>query len=278
MEIDPQTITAERDRTLHRMVEYFLEREGTRALFVSGSIAAGTADAYSDIDFRVVVEPERHEQFLAERATAPANWGDLLFNQSSPGSIHSVSHFRPFVKVDTFYYRPDHLQPSPWYTLPLRILYDPEQLVRRVIEASQELRFATSGGEVEASIDFGLAALHETFRRVNRGELVYAAKNLDELRLAIISAEETLREQPRCGFSHFETRAEPELVKTIHSSFCALEREAVRRTLLQLAGVYRAQVVCLHQRFPLARDLRNDVDSIDIVLGFLHPAGRTERS
>lgn len=64
MQIHPEAIIAERDRTLNRMVEYFLGREGTKALFVSGSVAAEESDAYSDIDFGIAAA---HEVFRRAR-------------------------------------------------------------------------------------------------------------------------------------------------------------------------------------------------------------------
>ena len=263
---DNEKIVAERDRIVDRMVAYFLAREGAKALFLSGSLAAGTADTWSDIDFRVVVEPERYERFLEERSTAPAGWGDLLFNQVPPGSTHSVSHFRPFIKVDTFYYSPIHLQASPWYTLPIRVLFDPERLVECVIEKSRGLAFVPTAQEVDESVTHGLAAAHEVFRRLSRGEPAYAGRILDELRQAMIDAEDYLQQRPAYGFSHLETRADETFVATLYQSYCPLEREPIQRSLAGLAEVYRLQVLNLHRTFRLARNLEHDLDSIDIVL------------
>jgi nucleotidyltransferase-like protein len=276
-ERDPSGIGAERDRTLARMVQYFLDQKGTKALFLSGSVAAGQTDEYSDIDFRVVVDPPFYEEFLARRMTAPAPWGDLLFNQCRPGTNHSVSHFRPFFKVDTFYYRPHELLPSPWYTLPTRVLFDPGQIIQRIIQESRGLRFVPTIEQVEHSINFGLAAAHEVLRRVSRGELAYAHSILDELRRALVDADDYLHERPWYGFSHLETRAEASFVATIHGSYCSLDKEAICESLARLAEVYREQVVALHRRFGLERDLGNDVDSLDIIwninTGSLRPPG-----
>lgn len=268
MENSSVAIVAARDQTLNRMVEYFMGQLGTTALFLSGSLAAETADACSDIDFRVVVAPEHYDSFLSKQGDAAAIWGDLLFTHIHPSSIHSVSHFRPFLKVDTFYYRADQLLPSPWYMLPTKVLFDPEHLVQRVIEASRNLAFIPSVSEVEQSISLGLAAAHEAVRRVSRGELAYAHAILDELRRVMVDADDYLNGRPWCGFSHFETRAPPGFVAIIHSSYCPLEAHAIAQSLLLLAEHYRSQVLRLHQKFPLTRALRDDLDAIGISLRF----------
>jgi predicted nucleotidyltransferase len=268
MQVDPLETSAARDRTLDRMVEYFVRREGTVALFLSGSLAAGTADAHSDIDFRAVVSRERHERFLLERESAPAAWGDVLFTQVPPESIHSVSHFRPFFKVDVFYYRPDLLVPSPWHTLPTRVLYDPESLVQRVLDASRGLPFVPPAAEVERCIGFGLSAEHEAYRRAFRGELAYAAAILDELRQAIAVADDYLGGRPWQGLSHFETRADPALVAAIHQSYGPLEQADLYRGLLGLTELFRAQMLRLHRQFSLTRGLQQDLDAIEIIAAY----------
>lgn len=49
-------------------------------LFVAGSLAAGTADAHSDIDLRVVVEPGAWPRFCADRLSRPTR-GELIYAQ-----------------------------------------------------------------------------------------------------------------------------------------------------------------------------------------------------
>jgi predicted nucleotidyltransferase len=269
MVITAAEIIAVREQTLDRMLVYFRDREGVKALFVSGSLAAGTSDAWSDIDFRVVVAPEHYEAFLAERNMAPAAWGELLFNQVRPGSIHSVSHFRPFFKVDTFYYRPEYLIPSPWFTLPTRVLYDPDGLVQRVIRQSQGLEFAASAERVELSIRLGLAAAHEVLRRASRGELAYAEVILDELRQAVIDADDYLNGRPWYGFSHFESRADPSVVAAVHGSYCPLEQEVILTSLARLSELFGRQIVQLHQQFSLSRAAGEDEAALEAVVRLL---------
>lgn len=46
----------------------------------------------------------------------------------------------------------EHLQPSPWYSLPIQVIYDPEELVKNLIEASKDLSFVPDVDEVDRLI------------------------------------------------------------------------------------------------------------------------------
>ena len=114
-----------RDRLLSFAQQQFTSNPDVVGLFLAGSLAVGTSDAYSDIDLRVVVKPDRHAWFVDHRREITVSWPDFLFNEWRPGTIHCVSHFRSFVKIDIFYFSEAGLEPSPWYTLPIKILFDP---------------------------------------------------------------------------------------------------------------------------------------------------------
>ncbi len=53
-----QEITQERDQLLKRTTAYFTQRPDVVGIALLGSLAAGSADAYSDIDMYVVATPE----------------------------------------------------------------------------------------------------------------------------------------------------------------------------------------------------------------------------
>jgi hypothetical protein len=109
---------------------------------LAGSIPAGSADAYSDIDLRIIAMPDAQARLLAGRLEWPAHWGDLLFNEWLDGTHHCISHFRPFLKVDVFYWTPDIFKPSPWFKLPAKVFLDRIWLVQAVLDKSQSLTFA----------------------------------------------------------------------------------------------------------------------------------------
>jgi hypothetical protein len=264
---NPEELHAARTQLLHNVVKYFRGQEGVKALFIAGSLAADTADEFSDIDFRVVVAPEVHQQFVANRLAAPQNWGEWLFNEWSEDSIFCVSHFKPFIKIDVFYLCPAHLQPSPWLTLPIQILDDPEDLLQSVITASQGLKFIPEPLAVNRLISKGIACAHETYRRAMRAEFLYAQSLLNDLRYCMVQADDYLLGHPphSCGFPGFEQRGSREIVEAFSSSYGILDQQSILKGLRILLREYQKQIVQLHNRFNLERSLTSDLGAISLI-------------
>ena len=84
MKFSSEELNAARQNLFNEVVEYFFSKEGVEALYIQGSVAAGSADEFSDIDFRVVIQPKFYEQYISERFSAPQNWGEWLFKTVFP--------------------------------------------------------------------------------------------------------------------------------------------------------------------------------------------------
>ena len=166
----------------------------------------GSADEWSDLDFRVVVKPKFYQQYLSERFTAPQQWGEWLYNEWAGRSWVCVSHFKPFCKVDMLYFQPEQLEPSPWFALPTKIIYDSKGLVRQVVRDSQNIKpIAIDTEEISRLMSKGLAYAEEIYRRVMRGELFYAQSQLDSLRCVLIQLDDYLHlKQNRLGYSRIQ--------------------------------------------------------------------------
>lgn len=256
-----------RDGLLATAVGWFKRNVSVLGIFLGGSVAAESADAYSDIDLRIVVESEQHPQFVEKRREIPAQWPGFLFNEWLPNAQHCVSHFRPFCKIDIFYYDAARLMPSPWYRLPIRILHDPNGIIAGVVEQSAGLKFVIEADELDFSISKGLAAAHETYRRAKRGELFYAQTLLDELRYHIMRADDWLhdRSPETTVLAKFEKRASGTVSACLATSYCQCDGEAILAALGSLVSVYRKQLVALHEKFQLYRPLTNDLAALDLV-------------
>ncbi len=266
--MDLARIVAARERLLAIAEAHFARQPGVLGLYLGGSLPAGTADAYSDIDLRVVVEAEAHRGFVERRLDIPRQWDGFLFNEWLHGAAHCVSHFRPVVKIDIFYLSQSAFAPSPWLTLPLKILYDPRGLVADVVARSRGLTFALAEEDINRSIGKGLAALHEAYRRVRRGELIHAQALLDELRLHMAQADDWARglPSPAVVLTRFERRASPPVLDAMAASCVPLDPASLDRALRALSTCYRRQVLELHQRFRLQRERDLDIEAIEIVL------------
>lgn len=69
--LDLTTLSVARDRLMSVALDHFSVDPDVLGIFASGSLAAGTSDAYSDIDLRVVVRHERHNWFVEHRRDFP---------------------------------------------------------------------------------------------------------------------------------------------------------------------------------------------------------------
>ena len=248
------------------MTEYFRHRPGTVGLFFCGSVAEDTADLSSDLDVRVIVAEEHFEQFCAERETAPATWGQLLFNTGAMESHVCVSHFAPLVKVDVFYYRRNDLAPSPWIARGVRILLDAQGAVQNLVERSVGMVFRTEPAAGNRTINDALAGAHEVIRRVERGELAYAQLLLAKVRWHMAVAEAYLHDKPPIGLSHFETRCnDDELLRAVTDSHPLHRGDSILVALKRLLPILRRQMTALQDRFSLDRNPARDEMSLSIM-------------
>jgi hypothetical protein len=185
----------ERDLSLPKQREAILEKAladltsdtNVLAIYLGGSLAKGKDDLYSDIDLHTVVAAEKKRDFIINKRNRAAAWGEVVFYEDfNPLSPVVVTHYDCFVKVDCWYHSQEEMVPSIWLK-GLKVLYDPSDRIRKVIQDSSNLIYQTSPEEVEFWREKILAFIHETYRAVMRHELYYAISNLDRVRWLIAS-------------------------------------------------------------------------------------------
>jgi predicted nucleotidyltransferase len=245
--VDEARLTQARDRLLREFVNIFSSDPAVVGIFAGGSVAVGNADAWSDIDLRVLVVHDKHASFVSQRRDIPKKVGGFLFNEWLHGAIHCISHFSDFVKVDVFYLDASAFAPSPWYGLPILILYDPTSVINDVVEKSKSLYFQLDPQEIDRSVSKGVAAIHEAYRRLRRGELVFVQSLLDELRQHMAFADDWIHGRPpqAVPFSRLETRASDSLLRAFQQSFVVLDERVLGTALRTLAVHYRGQIAQL---------------------------------
>lgn len=268
--ISQQELVAARDVLLERTVVFFTAQPDVLGLFVAGSLPAGSADAYSDIDMRVIATVEGQARLVRDRLRSPAHWGDLLFNEWLEGAQHCVSHFRPFLKIDVFYFSPKTFTPSPWLKLPAEVFLDRTGLVQDVLERSKSLPFLPpASAEVSRILSKVLAAAHETIRRARRGELFYAQSLLEELRSYMIRIDGWIHHfEPvaPCDLN-MERRLSGTFRGALERSYVSLNGAAIETAAVDLCTVLESQVRELHRAFALDRSLETDLCAAALVSG-----------
>jgi predicted nucleotidyltransferase len=257
-----------REALLERTVAFFTEQPEVIGIVLAGSLAAGSADAYSDIDLRTIATPEGQTRLLARRLEWPARWGELLFNEWLNGTQHCVSHFRPFLKIDVFYLSPQTFVPSPWLRLPEQILLDRTGVIREVLETSQSLSFpAPEPVEVSRILSKALAAAHETVRRARRGELIFAQSLLEEMRSFMIRLDGWLHAADPVVSADLKLdhRASGPFKAALEESYAQLDGAAIEAAAVDLSAFLARQIPLLHQRFRIGRPLSADLEAVDLV-------------
>ena len=71
--ITHEELVLARDALLERTVSFFAEQPEVIGIFLGGSLPAGSADAYSDIDLRIIATPEGQARLVAGRLEWPRN-------------------------------------------------------------------------------------------------------------------------------------------------------------------------------------------------------------
>jgi hypothetical protein len=176
-----------RQKLLEAIEHDLLNDNQVLAVFYGGSIGNQNTDVYSDIDLRVVVKDEVFEDYRKNKKQRASKWGNVLFYEDFPWTSYSVAHFDCFVKVDTFYYKSQSIQPSVWLKN-IHIVYDPSGYMNEIQEKSMSLLYVPTVEEIELWRTKFFAYVHEAYRRVMRNEIYYALHCLDNLRLSIVTA------------------------------------------------------------------------------------------
>ncbi|MCR8935997.1 hypothetical protein O0555_01310 [Brevibacillus laterosporus] len=142
---------------------------------------------YSDIDLRIIVKDEFFEEYRANKKQRAKNWGNVLFYEDDPLANYSVAHFSSFIKVDSFYYQTEEMQPSIWLQN-IRITHDTDGMMTNILEQSMQLLYTPTTEDIEISRSKFFAYVHDTYRRVMREEMYYALQCVDTLHFLVAAA------------------------------------------------------------------------------------------
>ncbi|WP_408010489.1 hypothetical protein ACJROX_09375 [Pseudalkalibacillus sp. A8] len=96
-----------------------------------------------------------------------------MFFERSPGQTnYTVAHYRPFLKVDCFYYRMKDLKPSVWMK-DIKIAYDPAGMLKNCKNLSARHSYRMTEEEFFIWQGKLFAYFHEVYRRAMRDEESY---------------------------------------------------------------------------------------------------------
>jgi len=267
-EVSLEQIQRAREELLRRVVEFFSKQHGVVGLLLAGSIPSCSADAYSDIDLRVFTTPETHADFVKERLEIPRQWGELLFNEWSDGSEVCVSHFRPFLKIDVFYWNIEKVKPSAWFNLPSKILLDRGETLKKFHTRCAGIEFEKpTNSEVSQITSKALACAHEALRRSRRGELFYAQSLLERVRAYMVLIEDWINQfEPEIATDlKIEKRISSRLQNVLKQAYPPLDGRKIEESLMVICVLLADQIVDLHRSFTLDRTLEKDLAAVKLI-------------
>lgn len=264
--MNPKELIETREEILKKMIDYFMNAECILGIFLSGSLAQGNWDEFSDIDFRVIVDDKYIDYYINNRLTIPNNWGDLIYNEYSLSWKNMcVSHFKPFIKVDVFYYKSDEINPSLWHNKGIKIIYDKTGKIAEIVEESKKLAIEYNKQEINMSIDKTFALIHEVYRRAKRNEVIYANDLLNGLRMKVIEFDDIINNRLQEGSSHYENRGNKDIILTLHNSYSTNNQKNILETLYSLSNLLEKQIKNLVTKFEIERDIDKDNYSFRVV-------------
>ena len=202
---------------LQRAVEKLLVDSRVEALVLSGSLARGTPDAWSDVDLYVVAGDAEFEELFAERAELAATLGDVLAQFTvpghGPGSSDQIVLYDGLVKLDLMYYRSTAVVPDRKWVGAI-VLKDVHDRMSRLQQESRTVAVAAPDDEDLLALDqkFWTWCWY-TFGKIQRGEHWEAHDALHQVRSALLPMLFAVHGQDDEGYRRLESKLPAEMVR-----------------------------------------------------------------
>lgn len=228
---------------LRRAVEYFEADARVTGLVLSGSLAFGERDRWSDVDLYIVAD-EQFDAVFEERQHAAAGAGQPIAEFTVLGSRgQSSDHivlYSDLVKIDLMYYRARDVEPHRKWANAL-VLKDVKGCLSDVQERSRSLRVAPLPDDELLRLDqqFWVWAWY-TFGKIMRGEYWEALTALHEIRsAAIVPLLLALAEQHDEGHRRLEAKL-PDQRDALARTVAALDADGQHDALKHEIVLYKA--------------------------------------
>jgi predicted nucleotidyltransferase len=249
----------EHRKLLKRAVARFREDERVVGLVLSGSLARGAADFYSDVDLYIVVQDWAFDEIFAERDAIVEAVGSPLFGfvvDPMPGGStdHVVTYEGP-VKFDFMYLEESAFEPAlKW--VGCAVLKDASGSVGAAIAHSEGLAppQPTTEELLEMNQTFWTWCWY-VFGKIVRGELWEALDGLHNIRsLALVPLLNRAAGSPHEGYRRLEGKLDPETTSLLEATLSPLEPEALYAALRAEVKLYRHLRATVAGRHGLAFD------------------------
>jgi predicted nucleotidyltransferase len=237
-------------------------RDDTRAvgLVLSGSLAKGGADFYSDVDLYVMVRDGAFEDVLAERTATAEALGSPLFGFAvdpvAGGSTDHIVLYEGPVKFDFMYLRESDLGPHPRWDGCV-VLKDTDGRLGTVVARSEALGPPRPSAEVlwELNQKFWTLSWY-AFGKIERGELWEALDGLHSIRsLALVPLLDWIAERRHEGYRRLEPKTNQKQTSRLSATVAPMRASALHAALRAEVELFRELRGAVLERYGLSIDL-----------------------
>lgn len=204
---------------------------------ITGSIAEGRPDIYSDVDLILVIDDEAYDAVMRERLVLIGSWASLVagFTGEHVGEPRVIITLvgPPLLHVDFKFVRASDFAER---TEDLEILWDRDGLLTGALAQQPPV---TPAFDLQWIEDRFWIWVHYGATKLGRGELFETISFLTYLRETVLGplAARRVGAFPR-GVRHLETIA-PEETRNLQATLCGYDRYEAGRALLATVDLYR---------------------------------------
>ncbi len=227
---------------LNRFVAAGLADERVVAAFLSGSYAKGTADAYSDLDFGLIIADEAYGDFTASRAAFIRRLGEPVFLKDGHGGGTDVLFFFLSDGTEGELALGRESRFTHMYVGPYKVLLDKTGCLSGAVFSGHQPTQAEQIETLRGLIDwFWHDLLHHFLTPMARGQLWSAYGALEDLRLTCVNLAR-LRENFQLeaeGYEKVEQALPVEQLAPLQATLCPMERASMLQAALLTVRFYQ---------------------------------------
>ena len=212
------------------------------AAFIGGSYARGKNDAYSDLDFGIIITDETYEYFLADREAFIRLLGEPVFledyQEDSTDTIFSI--FSDGTEVELLLgheSRFNHIHVGPY-----KLLLDKKGILAGTVFSWHKPTQAEQIETLRGMINWFWHDLsHHFITPMARGQLWSAYGAIEEMRLTCVNMARLQQNfsTKAEGYEKVEQAVPVEQLAPLKSSICLMERDAMLQAALTIVRFYQ---------------------------------------
>jgi len=227
---------------LDRVIAACQSDEHVIALFLTGSYARGSPDAYSDLDFILIIKPDAYQDFIAGKKDFIRRLGEPLSLEDFEYPSALLCTFTDGVEIDLGIHSPEQVDQLD--SAPYRVLLDKQGLFPKAVFTPTRLPPDDQVETLRRLIFWFWHDLSHFIKAFGRGQLWFAQGELEILRgycinLARLRHDFTTLVSLDEPYFKLENVLPVEILMPLQATFCPLEPEAVLRSARTILHFYQ---------------------------------------